>query len=359
MARVAYPELDPSPFLRQLQQMGAHRPRSPRDWPGRLAAQAHAAADRHRVRLRAAWLRRQPRTVRRPAQQPAERRAVAPDGHPDHAGAGLHRRRATRRPGVEGVNFPGHFLVRCLPDGTDPADQTPLLVDPFHAGVLLTDAECTRLLRANLGVEAIVEPGMLRTATKRDVLLRMLLNLKRAYVRLRSLAQAHAVTELLVALDPAALTELRDRGLLASQLHDYAAAFRDLETWLRLAPPGEDDRDERTQVWDHVKDLRRRAGGAELAGLRHWHAVAGPRRTPRPAGTPRNAATTRRSCARHDGAGREPPGVSLADCGTRPCQTPCARRASGAANWPVQGRDRAGSQREPFRHLRAASDCRR
>ena len=52
-------------------------------------------------------------------------------------------------------------------------------------------------------------------------------------------------------------TELRDRGLLASQLQDYASALRDLETWLRLAPAGEDERDERTQVWDHVKDLRR------------------------------------------------------------------------------------------------------
>ena len=162
---------------------------------------------------------------------------------------------------VEGVNFPGHFLVRCLPDGDDQADADPLLVDPFHAGALLTDAECTRLLRANLGVEAIVEPGMFRTASKRDVLLRMLLNLKRAYLRLRSLAQAHAVTELLVALDPAALTELRDRGLLASQLHEYAAALRDLETWLRLTPAGEDERDERTQVWGHVKDLRRRLAG--------------------------------------------------------------------------------------------------
>ena len=52
----------------------------------------------------------------------------------------------------------------------------------------------------------------------------MLLNLKRAYLRLRSLAQAHAVTELLVALDPTAFTELRDRGLLASQLHDTRGA---------------------------------------------------------------------------------------------------------------------------------------
>jgi regulator of sirC expression with transglutaminase-like and TPR domain len=104
----------------------------------------------------------------------------------------------------------------------------------------------------------MLEPGMLRAAGKRDILLRMLLNLKRAYVRLRSFPQAHAVTELLVAMDPSAVTELRDRGLLASQLREYAAALRDLETWLRLAPASEADQDERKQVWDHVKDLRRR-----------------------------------------------------------------------------------------------------
>jgi regulator of sirC expression with transglutaminase-like and TPR domain len=104
----------------------------------------------------------------------------------------------------------------------------------------------------------MLEPGMLQTAGKRDVLVRMLLNLKRAYVRLRSFPQAHAVTELLVAFDPAALTELRDRGLLASQMNQHAAALRDLETWLQLAPAADDDRDERKQIWDHIKDLRRR-----------------------------------------------------------------------------------------------------
>jgi len=258
MARVAYPELDPSPFLRQLQQMGA----TARD---HLEIGLGGSPPRRtRLRIVTEFVYGQLGFVGNHEQYDDPRNSLLNDVLSRRTGIPITLALVfidvARRAGlvVEGVNFPGHFLVRCLPDGADPADQTPLLVDPFHAGVLLTDAECTRLLRAKLGVEAIVEPGMLRTATKRDILLRMLLNLKRAYVRLRSLAQAHAVTELLVALDPAALTELRDRGLLASQLHDYAAALRDLETWLRLAPPGEDDRDERTQVWDHVKDLRRR-----------------------------------------------------------------------------------------------------
>lgn len=258
MARVAYPELDPAPFLRQLQQMGA----TARD---HLEIGLGGSPPRHaRLRIVTEFVYGQLGFVGNHEQYDDPRNSLLNDVLSRRMGIPITLAvvfiDVARRAGlaVEGVNFPGHFLVRCLPDAGDLADVTPLLVDPFHAGTLLTDAECTRLLRTHLGVEAMLEPGMLRTASKRDILLRMLLNLKRAYVRLRSFAQAHAVTDLLVALDPAALTELRDRGLLASQLQEYAWALRDLETWLRLAPDSEDERDERKQVWDHVKDLRRR-----------------------------------------------------------------------------------------------------
>ncbi len=261
MARVAYPELDPSPFLRQLQQMGA----TARD---HLEIGLGGSPPRRtRLRIVTEFVYGQLGFVGNHEQYDDPRNSLLNDVLSRRTGIPITLALVfidvARRAGlaVEGVNFPGHFLVRCLPDGDDRATRGSLLVDPFHAGALLTDVECTRLLRANLGDEAVVEPGMLRTASKRDVLLRMLLNLKRAYLRLRSLAQAHAVTELLVALDPTALTELRDRGLLASQLQEYASALRDLETWLRLAPASEDERDERTQVWDHVKDLRRRLAG--------------------------------------------------------------------------------------------------
>jgi regulator of sirC expression with transglutaminase-like and TPR domain len=257
MARVAYPELDPEPFLRQLQQMGA----TARD---HLEIGLGGSPPRRmRLRIVTEFVYGQLGFTGNHEQYDDPRNSLLNDVLSRRTGIPITLALVfidvARRAGltVEGVNFPGHFLVRCVSGGDD-ADAAPLLVDPFHAGALLTDAECTRLLRTHLGAEAILEPGMLRTASKRDVLVRMLLNLKRAYVRLRSLAQAHAVTELLVALDPAALTELRDRGLLASQLHDYASALRDLEAWLRLAPASDGEPDARTQVWDHVKDLRRR-----------------------------------------------------------------------------------------------------
>jgi regulator of sirC expression with transglutaminase-like and TPR domain len=160
---------------------------------------------------------------------------------------------------VCGVNFPGHFLLRCQPDA-----QTVIILDPFRGGTRLTEADCRHLLHRQMGDDVRFHRRLLRPATKRDILLRMLANLKHAYVHLRSFPQARAVTELLLALDPAAIVELRDRGLLAYHLNDFSAALRDLETYLQLSPrsePDEEGREELARIWEHVKALRRRVAG--------------------------------------------------------------------------------------------------
>lgn len=258
IARVAYPDLDPEPWLAEVDRMGE-------------TARAHVELGlggrpprRTRLRIVTEFVFGQLGFAGNREQYDDPRNSLLNDVIARRTGIPITLAivfmEVAARAGltVEGVNFPGHFLVRCLAgDGED--DQEPLLLDPFNGGAILSDRECTRLLRTNLGLDAMLEPSMLRSATKRDILLRMLLNLKRAYVRLRSFPQAHAVTELLVAFDPSALTELRDRGLLAYQQGSYASALRDLEEWLRVAPSAtDDDRQVREQVWDHIKTLRRR-----------------------------------------------------------------------------------------------------
>jgi regulator of sirC expression with transglutaminase-like and TPR domain len=112
-----------------------------------------------------------------------------------------------------------------------------------------------------MGDEAAFEPHLLARATRRQILVRMLLNLKRIYVRWRSFPQARVITDLLLAIAPASLSELRDRGLLAYHMNDFPAALRDLEGYLkmsRLVEADEDQRKETEQVWEHVKALRRR-----------------------------------------------------------------------------------------------------
>jgi regulator of sirC expression with transglutaminase-like and TPR domain len=78
---------------------------------------------------------------------------------------------------------------------------------------------------------------------------------------MHSFPQARNVAALLVAVDPAAMHELRDRGLLAYHMNDFSAALRDLQAYLERSsgrPADEDDREDHARVWEHVKTLRKR-----------------------------------------------------------------------------------------------------
>ena len=159
---------------------------------------------------------------------------------------------------VDGVNFPGHFLVRCPDAGSTAAG---IIIDPFHGGALLSEHDCRLLLQQHVGSEVAFDTSLLAPATRQQIIVRMLLNLKRIYVHMRSFPQAHAVTEMLLALSPSALSELRDRGLLAYHLNDLTGALRDLQTYLKLSAMSDLDaetRQEHEQIWEHVKTLRRR-----------------------------------------------------------------------------------------------------
>jgi len=158
---------------------------------------------------------------------------------------------------VDGINFPGHFLVRC----PQAHSGHQLVIDPFHSGALLSEHNCRLLLQKHVGSEVAFSRSLLAPATRNQILVRMLLNLKRIYVHMRSFPQARDVTELLLALTPSALSELRDRGLLAYQLNDVTGALRDLQAYLRLSSMSEADKESRAehqQIWEHVKTLRRR-----------------------------------------------------------------------------------------------------
>ena len=179
----------------------------------------------------------------------------------------------SRRAGVpiDGVNFPGHFLLKSPPrPGGSDGGISHVIVDPFHDGAILSEDDCESLLQQYAGNDMAFDPRLLARATKQEILIRMLVNLKQIYVKLRSFPQAHAITRLLLGLNPSAITELRDRGLLAYHLNNYQAALQDLEAYLRFTTrreetDTEDDedgesegQDEQSEIWEHVKALRRR-----------------------------------------------------------------------------------------------------
>lgn len=154
---------------------------------------------------------------------------------------------------VQGVAFPGHFLMRI---------GSGLILDPFDAGVELNIADCRTLLAQQVGVaddDARFGPALLQPCSRRQMIARMLNNLKRTYVEARAFARARRVTDLLLVLDPTMLSELRDRALLAHHLGDYAPALRDLEDYLRLRDWKDDEEpDERERLNALVTSLRLR-----------------------------------------------------------------------------------------------------
>ena len=266
IARLEYPDLDAGPYIEELDAMG--RDAAVRvalatpghDAPPGIDPQAYA-----RVAALNDYLFREQRFVGNTAHYEDPRNTFLNQVLDRRTGIpitlALVYMEVARRAGIaaEGVNFPGHFLVRCP---MRPGQDRDLIIDAFHGGALLSEDGCLQLLRKHAGEGAVWNDAHLRArATKPQILTRMLVNLKRVYVQMYSFPQARDITELLLAVDPSATHELRDRGLLAYQLNDFSAALRDLQDYLRVsarASLGESERSEQAQIWEHVKTLRRR-----------------------------------------------------------------------------------------------------
>lgn len=119
----------------------------------------------------------------------------------------------SRRVGVlaQGVNFPGHFLVRVA------IEDAWLFLDPFSGGRTLTPADLEALLKKTTTPDAILEPSVIAAASKRQILSRMLVNLAGIYGRNGDLPRSLDVLERLAVLEPSNpriardLSQLRER----------------------------------------------------------------------------------------------------------------------------------------------------
>lgn len=151
---------------------------------------------------------------------------------------------------IVGLALPGHFLVRYVaPEIGD------LFIDPFNGGRLWTRAECETQVAGLYGsatpqlIEQIMAPP-----SKRDILARMLRNLKNTYVERSDIARALATVERIILVEPGNSPELRDRGLLRARLGQLHGALEDLDRYARLAPHAAD----LAQIRQHARDLAER-----------------------------------------------------------------------------------------------------
>lgn len=141
-----------------------------------------------------------------------------------------------RRLGLEaaGVGFPGHFLAK-LSGVQTPEGNDEVVVDAFF-GRIVELGECQERLRQALGPGAQLGPDSLRAATPREILIRVLTNLKNHHLRRAEPLDALSCIDRILMLWPEAAIEYRDRGLINDRLGFADAARDDLERFLELAP---------------------------------------------------------------------------------------------------------------------------
>jgi len=143
---------------------------------------------------------------------------------------------------VEGVSFPGHFLVRVRLRGG------MLVLDPFSGGApqsedelrsrvkrVIPDGVADDLPASELPLDQFLEP-----ATNRQILARVLRNLKGIYRKANKPERMLDVLNRMLLVTPDASAELRDRGYVYQRLECYRAAFKDLTDYAEREPDAPD-----------------------------------------------------------------------------------------------------------------------
>ncbi|TVP53680.1 MAG: hypothetical protein EA351_14740 [Gemmatimonadales bacterium] len=151
---------------------------------------------------------------------------------------------------LQGVNFPGHFLVRFE------GEAVSLLADPFDAGKVRFEEQAQELLDRVYGGMVRVQPAFLRTAGRRDMLVRLLTNLKGVYLNVDDHPRALAAVERILVIHPTAPTEIRDRGTLLARMGRTDEALAQLEWYLDYAPEAADAE----RIQELVDDIRGNGG---------------------------------------------------------------------------------------------------
>lgn len=148
---------------------------------------------------------------------------------------------------LEGVAFPHHFMVRFRGEGMN------LLVDPFDGGQVRFQDQAQEVLDRVYGGMIRVQPSFLKTASRRDMLVRLLTNLKGIYLNAREEVRALGVLERILMLRPDASRERRTLGLVLARLGRYEDALEQLESYLAAEPGARDA----SRIEAFVERLRR------------------------------------------------------------------------------------------------------
>jgi regulator of sirC expression with transglutaminase-like and TPR domain len=150
---------------------------------------------------------------------------------------------------INGVGLPGHFIAKAIDEGQE------VLFDPFHGGRQLTAGDCENLVQKATGEPFHATAENLRPQSPQLIVIRLLSNLKAAYLRLQDFPKAIRIMERLRQISPQDPLQQRDLGVILVQAGQPGRAIEHLSSYLTVADDSSDAASVRTLLQQAFGDV--------------------------------------------------------------------------------------------------------
>jgi regulator of sirC expression with transglutaminase-like and TPR domain len=134
-----------------------------------------------------------------------------------------------------GVGMPGHFLLKHYD-----VDGRATLIDVFERGSIVTEEDCRQKLNSIYSGQLALQPEFLLPVTRRQMLTRMLNNLRSVYLSQRDFRRAVQVVDLILVIYPRSPEDVKQRAVLRYNLDDYRGALSDFDEYVKMSPDASD-----------------------------------------------------------------------------------------------------------------------
>ncbi len=134
-----------------------------------------------------------------------------------------------------GVGMPGHFLLKHYD-----VDGRETLIDCFEAGKIVSASDCQRRLDKIYSGQLTLQSDFLVTLPRRQILMRMLNNLRSTYLTRRNFRKALQIVDLILAIYPRSPEDVKQRAVLRNESGQLGRALEDFDLYLKMSPEASD-----------------------------------------------------------------------------------------------------------------------
>jgi len=134
-----------------------------------------------------------------------------------------------------GVGMPGHFLLKHYD-----VSGHAILIDAFERGSIVSEEDCRQKLKTIYSGQVTLQPEFLLPVTRRQMLTRMLNNLRSVYLSQRDFRRAVQVVDLTLVIYPRSPEDVKQRAALRYNLNDYRGALSDFDEYVKMSPDASD-----------------------------------------------------------------------------------------------------------------------